>query len=97
MNWWWPVMIVLGCAWALPMWGARASGFGWRFFVPVGCMWVVTAALAGPLYDLSMRLRRGLGMTRLAELGERMRPRLLPPARAAMAVMALVSFAFALV
>ena len=96
MNIWWPVMIALGCAWALPMLGARAAGFDWRFFVPVGSMWVVTAVLAGWLYDLGVGLRRRLGMTKLAELGERIKPRLLPPARAAMAIMALVSFGFAL-
>ena len=89
-------MIAFGRAWALPMYGARAAGLAWPFYVAAGCLWGVVAAFAGPLYDLGIRVRRGLGMTKLAEWSEGVKPRILPPARAALAVMALVSFAFVL-
>lgn len=49
------------------------------------------------LYDLGTAIRRKMGLTRLAEWGERMKPRLLPPARLGLLIMALISFASAVI
>ena len=55
--------------------------------------WFFIFVVAEPLYDWGVRLRRKLGMMRLTELGERMKPRVLPPARLALFLMALISLA----
>lgn len=75
--------------------GIRNTGFPWWFFVDVGCFWCLAGITAGPLYDLGIAIRRKLGMARLADWGERMKPRLLPPARLALFVMAVIRFAAA--
>ena len=97
MNVWWPVMIILGSAWVLPMLGARQAQLPGVFFVCVGCLWTVVFAFAPPMYDWGIRVRRKMGMNALADWGERMRPTLLPPVRLALLTMALISFVFAVV
>jgi len=92
MNPWWIVLCVLACTWAAPMIGIKKAGFPWWFFVCVGCFWLVVCAAAKPLYDWGIHVRRKLGLVRLADLGERLRPRLLPPARLALLIMAVISF-----
>lgn len=97
MNPWWIVMSLLACGWLVPMIGARAAGLPWWFFVSVGAFWCLVCAAAGPLYEWGIRARRKLGMKRPADLGERMRPRLLPPARLALLITAAISFVMAAV
>lgn len=93
MNIWWIVLGLLGCAWAVPMMGSKQAGMPWWFFICVGCFWCAVCVLAEPLYDWGIRIRRELGLVRLANWGERMKPNLLPPARLALLIMALISFA----
>jgi len=96
MNIWWIVLPLLGCTWAVPMIGInQAAGVPWWFFVCIGCFWLIVCAAAEPLYDWGIRIRRKMGLTRLADWGERMKPRLLPPARLALLIMALISLATA--
>ena len=97
MNVWWILFPLLGCTWAVPMIGINKAGFPWWFFVCIGCFWTVVCVMAEPLYDWGIRVRRKLGMARLADWGEMMKSRLLPPARLALAIMALISFVFAVV
>lgn len=67
----------------------------WPMVPALGCAWALPMWEA--LYGVKVRVRRRLGTTKLAGRGARMRPRVLPPARVALAIMALVSFAFALI
>lgn len=91
MNPWWIVLGLLGSTWVLPMLGIKKAGLpGWSFLC-IACLWVVVFFTADPLYDWGIRVRRRLGMARLADWGERMKPRVLPPARLALLVMALIS------
>ncbi len=91
MNPWWLVMGLLGSTWALPMIGIRKAGFPWWFFVGFSCFWIAVCLVADPMYDWGVRLRRRMGMIRLADFAERMKPRVLPPARMALLLMALIS------
>jgi len=95
MNLWWPFLILLGCTWIVPLFGAKQAGTGWAFFVGVGSLWTVVFLASRPLYDLGIQIRRKLGLRTLADWGERMRSRILPPARAALLIMASMSFIFA--
>lgn len=95
MNIWWPIMILLGSAWILPMFGARQAQLPRLLFVCIGCMWAVVCVVAAPMYDWGIRVRRKMGMEALADLAERRRPQLLPPVRLALLIMALISFVFA--
>ena len=92
MNPWWIILAVLAGTWALPMIGIKKAGYPWWFFVCTGCFWLIVCAAAEPLYDWGIRIRRKLGMARLADWGERMKPRLLPPARLALLIISLISF-----
>ena len=97
MSVWWIIIPLLGCTWAVPMIGINKAGFPWWFSICVGCFWIVVCVTAEPLYDWGIRIRRKLGMARLADWGERMKPRILPPARVALLIMASVSFVAALI
>ena len=96
MNPWWIILMVLAGTWAAPVMAIRRAGFPVWFFVCLGCFWMVVCLAAEPLYDWGVDFRRKLGMARLADFGERMKPRLLPPARLALCIMAAISFAAAL-
>ena len=96
MNLWWPLLVVLGCAWVLPLLGTRHVHLGWPYFVGCGCLWAVVLVYVGPLYDWGTDLLRKLGQTRMADWRERMKPRLMGPARVALLIMAAISFVFAL-
>ena len=91
MNVWWLLLCALACTWSGPMLGARNAGTSVGFFFGVAGFWCLVALVAGPLYDLGIRMRRQLGLIRLADWGRCMRPRLLPPARVALLIMAVIS------
>ena len=65
-------------------------------FVAVGLFWCIVFSLAEPLYDWGVRLRRKMGMVRVADFAERMKRRVLPPAWLALVIMALISFVAAI-
>ena len=96
MNPWQFLLPLLAAAWSIPMIGIRRAGAPAWFFIGLGLFWLTVCAAAGPLYDWGILLRRQLGMNRLADFAERVKPRLLPPARMALLIMALISLAAAL-
>jgi hypothetical protein len=71
--------------------GIRKAGFPWWFFLCMACLWSIVLVKAEPLYDWGIRIRRRLGMVRVADWGERMKPRVLPPSRLALLIMAVIS------
>lgn len=89
------VIVLLGCAWVVPMALANRAGAPWPFFVGLGCFWLLVVALSGPLYDAGISIRRKMGMKSFADWGERMRPRILPLGRVALLIMSVISFVFA--
>ena len=93
MNPWWIVFTFITALWVVPMAQARHAGFPWWFFVGLAALWFAMAAALEPLYDTGVRLRKALGMKRLAEWGERNKGRTLPPARFALIAMALITLA----
>lgn len=95
MNWWWIVLIPLGCLWVLPMLGAREANMPQLFFVAVAALWIIVLLFAEPLYDWGTNLLKKLGCDRLADLRDRLKPKVLPPARVALLIMAVVSILFA--
>ena len=74
------------------MLGLRQSGVPWWFFMGWGIFWYGLFIVTEPLYEWGIRLRRKLGLRRLAEWGERMKPEVLPPTRWALLFMAGISF-----
>jgi len=88
---WWVLLAVLGAGWVFPVIGMKKAGCPWWVFLCMAGLWFLVFVVAEPLYDWGVRLRRKLGLVRLAELGERMKPRVLPPARLALLLMALIS------
>jgi hypothetical protein len=96
VNWWWIVLIPLGCLWALPMLGAHEANMPRLFFVAVAFLWVVVFLFAQRLYDSGTNILRKLGRDRLADFRDRLKPKVLPSARIALLIMAAVSILFAL-
>lgn len=95
VNLWWVALIPLACLWVVPMLGVRAANMPRFFFVAVAAMWTVVFLFAQPLYDGRTNLLRKLGRDRLADLRDRLKPKVLPPARVALLIMAVVSILFA--
>ena len=77
------------------MLGARAANMPWFFFVIVTALWIIVFLFAQPLYDWGTNLLRKLGRDRLADFRDHLRPKVLPPARVALLIMAVVSIFFA--
>ena len=94
VNWWWLVIVPLGCLWWLPMLGARAGGLPWYFFAAIAALWGVVLLFVRPLYDWGTKISRKLGQERMADLRERLKPKLLPPVRVALLIMAATSAVF---
>ena len=97
MNLWWPIFVILGCTWVLPLAGMKSDEMPWFFFVAIGCLWTVLFLFTRRLYDLGTALLRRIGWTAMAEWRERMKPRILNPVRLALLIMGTSSFLFALV
>jgi len=96
VNLWWPLFIALGCAWVLPLIGIKSAGnVGWPFFVALGVLWAALFVWTRPLYDFGTYLLRKLKWTKMARWREEMKPRVLPPVRVALLIMAVSSFAAA--
>ena len=74
----------------------RVNASLWVFLLNALLLGVV-AVFAYPLYDWGTNLGRKLGHSRMVALRERMKPRILPPIRVVLIVMALISFVFFIV
>lgn len=96
MNLWWPLLVLLGCSWFVPLFVLRQAQVGWPFFVGVGCLWSVVLVFIEPLYDWGTTLQQQLKWTAMADWRMREKPRILPPARTALLIMAASSFVFGL-
>jgi len=96
MNWWWFLFIPLACSWVFPMYGIhRANNLPPLFFVAMAAMWTILGVFIRPLYNQGTDLMRKLGGHRLADFREKLMPRIIPPVRAALFIMAGISFVFA--
>jgi hypothetical protein len=96
VNWWWVVLIPLGCLWVIPMLGSREANVPRLFFVAVAALWALVFSFAQPLYDWGTTLLRKLGHDRLADSRDCLKPKVLLPARVTLLIMASMSFFFAL-
>ncbi len=94
-NIWWFVITPMSLGWLFPLLAMREAGAPARAYVLMALAWLAVAAFAGWLYDRATALGRRLGHERMAALRERLAPRVLPPARAALLLMAGMSAAFA--
>jgi len=76
--------------------GAHEDNVPRLFFVAVAALWVVVFLFAQPSYDWSTNLLRKLGRDRLADFRDRLKPKVLLPARVALLIMVMVSILFGL-
>jgi len=95
MNWWWLLLVSLSLLWVLPMYGAHRTQMPAVFFVAVAVLWAVLFVFVEPLYDWGTNLLRKLGWPRLADFRDRLKPKVLAPARIALLLAAAISLAFA--
>ncbi len=96
MNIWWLVIVPLSFMWAFPMAGIHQAGAPAWVPVLLALFWCVVALFAEPMYDWGTGVARRAGASRAAALRERLKPRILPAARAGLIVMAAISLVFAL-
>ena len=96
-NPWWPILALLGCVWIIPMIEMRRTGLPRWLFPIIAAFWIAVFLGSGYLYEWGIRIRRKLGMTKLADWGERMKDSILPPARLALLLMALISLCFGII
>ena len=95
MNLWWALFIPLACLWVLPMMRAHQAHMPWMCFVGVGALWTVLFLFIRPLYDWDTGFLRKVGLIGMADFRERMKPSVLAPVRAALLIVAALSFLFA--
>jgi len=96
MNIWWFVIIPISLTWLIPMVQLRRANAPVLAFVLLALFLCVVAAFAQPLYDLGTRIGKRLGPSRLVALRERLKPKVLPPARVALLIMAIISLVSAI-
>jgi len=91
LNLWWPLLVGIGLSWIIPMLGAKRMGEPLWFFLVFACLWFISSFAIVPLYDVGIKVRRKIGLKRLADWGERVKPQILPPLRCMLMVMAIIS------
>ena len=96
MNIWWFVIIPLSLTWIFPMLLLHRAHAPMWVFIIVAFFWCIIAVFARPMYDWSTGIGRRLGHHRVVALRERLKPKVLPPARAGLIIMAIISALFAI-
>ncbi len=97
MNIWWIIIPPLSFIWIGPMAAMyRISAPSW-VFIMFALFWSVVAFFATPMYDWGTNIGKRLGHSRLVALRERLKPKVLPPARVGLIIMAIISLIFAII
>ncbi len=91
LNLWRPLLVGIGLSWIIPMFGAKKLDQPLWFFLVFACLWFIASFAIVPLYDVGIRVRRKMGLKRLADWGERIKPRILLPLRFMLLLMAVIS------
>ncbi|NOZ63654.1 MAG: hypothetical protein GXO71_01685 [Caldiserica bacterium] len=95
MNIWWFVILPLGLLWAVPMFEMAQINAPWWVFIVFSIFWAMLTVFAEPMYDWGTNIGRKSGHMRIVALRERWKNKVLPPARAALIIMAVISLYFA--
>ena len=74
----------------------RAQAPTWVYII-IALFWFIVAVFAEPMYDWGTGIGRRLGHSRVVELRERYKPKVLPAARAGLITIAIISLIFAMV
>jgi len=97
MNIWYFVIIPLSLGWIIPMIQIhRAQAPTWVYII-IALFWFIVAIFAEPMYNWGTGIGRRLGHSRVVELRERYKPKVLPAARAGLITIAIISLIFAMV
>jgi hypothetical protein len=96
MNIWWIIITPLSFIWIGPMAAMRQANAPVWVFIMFAFLWSVVAFFAPSMYDWGTNIGRRLGHHRLAALRECLKPKVLPPARAGLIIMAIISLFFAI-
>ncbi len=91
LNLWWPLLVGIGLSWIIPMLGTKKMGGPLWFFLVFACLWFISSFAIVPLYDVGIKVRRRIGLKRLADWSERVKPQILPPLRCMFLLMAIIS------
>ncbi|RLG28212.1 hypothetical protein DRN98_09845 [Methanosarcinales archaeon] len=97
MNIWWIVIVPLSLFWIYPMIGLRKINAPAWMFILFALFWCIIAVFAQPMYDWGTNIGRKLGHHRVVQLRERLKPKVLPPARAGLIIIAIISLIFAII
>ncbi len=94
MNIWWFIIAPMSLLWLIPMTIMhRAHAPIWVFLIQTAFLCLV-AVFAEPMYEWGTSVGKRLGHTRIVALRERLQSKVLPPAKAALFIMAAMSLAF---
>ena len=97
MNIWWIIITPLCLVWIFPMYQMhRIHAPAWVFIL-FALFWSAIAIYARPLYDWGTGIGRRLGLHRIVALRERMKSKVMPPVKAGLIMMAIISALFAIV
>jgi len=96
MNIWWFVITPLSLAWIFPMSRMYSAHAPVWVFILAAFFWCIVAIFAQPMYDWATGIGRQLGHHRVVALRERLKPKVLPPAKAGLIIMAIISLIFAI-
>ncbi len=96
MNIWWFIIVPLSLSWIIPMAGLHRAHASVWVFVLNALLWCIVAVFAQPMYDWGTNIGRRLGHSRVVALRERIKPKILPPIRIGLIIMAVISVIFAI-
>jgi len=68
-----------------------------QVFIVIALFWCIVAVFAQPMYNWGTSIGKRLGHHRVVALRERLKPKVLPPARAGLIIMAIISLIFAII
>jgi len=79
------------------MYAMHQIGAAWWVFILFALFWGIIAIFSEQMYDWGTNIGKKLGHTRIVALRERLKNKVLPPARAALVIMSLISLYFSIV
>ncbi len=97
MNIWWIIIVPLAFVWIAPMMAMHRSNASYWIFILFALFWGVVALFAAPMYDWGTNIGKRLGHTKIVALRERLKPKVLPPARVALVIMSIISLVFVII
>ena len=97
MNIWYFIITPMSLGWLIPLLLIHRLQVSAWIYITLALFWGTIAYFAQTMYDWATNIGKRRGHWRLVAFRERLKPKVIPAARAALIIMAIMSIVFAIV